>query len=219
MFICIYSFVSLRGMNDPHAYYLNKAVQDQFLYVEYPEHFAPTWGKHFDELTTVEEFYQWLQGPFINAVFSSHTFDGDEKYKAQGGRPMGRMLGYNQFVGAVRISQLRVNKEDCSDSIPLALKQNYTWECYGRPGVKRLGKFSLEDENRSAFGNFGLLGGCSTNDYANSSMSRDFGGSDDSCPFLFNGRNGHTGAPLVPSPFYKSVKEYRKESEVQNARF
>jgi hypothetical protein len=40
-------------------------------------------GQHFDKLATVEEFYQWLQGPFVNAAFSSHTFDGHGDFKNQ----------------------------------------------------------------------------------------------------------------------------------------
>ena len=60
-FMSFFTVLSLRGLFDNNVFYLGNAIRDQMEHAELNEEHAPTWGKSFDDVATVEELYQWLQ--------------------------------------------------------------------------------------------------------------------------------------------------------------
>jgi hypothetical protein len=60
-----FSLLSLRGLFDNNVYYFANAIRDQLEHTEFSEEHSPTWGKSFDDLSSVEEWYQWLQVAYI----------------------------------------------------------------------------------------------------------------------------------------------------------
>ena len=46
--------------------------------VEFKEEHSPTTGKTFRDVATVDELYQWLQGPFLSALFAT-TSDHNQR--------------------------------------------------------------------------------------------------------------------------------------------
>lgn len=61
-------------------------IKGQFTTVEMLEEHSPTWGKNFEDVATVEEYWHWMLGAFSHTVFSPNTFDGDQDWAFQGGK-------------------------------------------------------------------------------------------------------------------------------------
>ena len=127
VFLSAFMMMLLRDLTDADVFTFADNVKRQFTDPTFlPEH-APTDRKTFSDIGTVGEFYQWLEGPFVQAVFSPDTFDGDRLWRFEQLQPRSAshksntststMLGAARFVGAVRISQYRTNQQACA-SIP-----------------------------------------------------------------------------------------------------
>jgi hypothetical protein len=149
-FMVAFTITTVRGLNDADVYKFGANIEGQLAGVEMlPEH-SPTWGKNFNDISTVEEYYHWLQGPFVHTIFSPSTFDGDNNWSFQGGVPKGYMLGYGKILGAVRISQLRVESQDCTNRVPDQVAHYYNFTCYGDHG-----RYSSQTELKNDYGTFG----------------------------------------------------------------
>jgi hypothetical protein len=131
-----------------------EGIQDEYVGVEMLAEHSPTFGKTFQDIANVEEYYHWLLGAFSHTTFSPSTFNGDGEWKFAGGKNMGTMHGYNKFLGSARLSQVRANKALCDDRVPAALKEggNMSYHCYGDWGTGVVfGNTIFVDENRSDF--------------------------------------------------------------------
>jgi hypothetical protein len=131
IFMSFFTVSTLRGLLDTDIFYFGANLKGQFTGVEFLEAHSPSMGKTFDDIATVEEFNQWLMGPFVSSAFSSHTFDGDPEWGFQGGKPKGFTLGYGKILGAIRISQLRAEAKNCNEKVPPMLAKQHNWTCYG----------------------------------------------------------------------------------------
>jgi hypothetical protein len=182
LFLCLYTWYSIRYLSDPDFYYFGANIKDQLVGNELNEDHSPTFAKTFNDLSSVEEVYQWLQGPMVTTVFSPNTFDGDSNWKFQDGRRLGYTLGYQKFLGSVRISQLRSQRHDCKDRVPKVLYDpNQTYWCYGsKSSTGSFGAFDKATEETSAFGRF--------KSYKNTSAP--------ARPFVYDGVD-MSGAPTV----------------------
>ena len=129
-FMCFFTLSTLRGLNDTDFYYFGHQLKSLLAQMEFNAVHSPSFGKNFEDLATVEEFYQWMQGPLLWSVFSPHTFDGDYDWTGRGG-PEGYTLGHGKILGAVRISQVRSIATNCNDRVPTVLSRNFNWTCYG----------------------------------------------------------------------------------------
>jgi hypothetical protein len=118
-FIIVYMCSSMDYSN-PNIYFFSSSLKSQFLGVEMQEQFSPTFAKTFDHVATVEELYHWFQSGFTHSAFLPNTFDSSDRLA---GMVPGYTLGTNKILGAIRISQSRLERSSCS-SIPAALAQS-----------------------------------------------------------------------------------------------
>lgn len=81
------------------------AMRDVLIAEEFPEPFSHVM-KSYGDIGSIEEFWQWTQGPLETAIVDAVDSGEDVIYQ------------YNRIVGAVRFRQLRVRSDRCSvDSI------------------------------------------------------------------------------------------------------
>jgi hypothetical protein len=148
IFMGVYTAATLRDVVNDDRFYFSNTLKGQFTENEFSEEFSPTWGKSFNDIATVEEYYQWMQSAFTSTGFAStSTFDGGAWSEV----PAGRTMTYSQTLGAVRIAQLRTKRRDCE--LPERLRTTgaklpVRLRCYGDDG----GAFSSETEDTADFG-------------------------------------------------------------------
>jgi hypothetical protein len=173
-FMIVYTWVTTRDLNNQQVFNFGEILRRQLIEVEFMEKRA---GVKFMQLSSADEFYQFLSGPLVETVFSPNTFDGDSKWKFQGGEQGGTALGYSSFIGAIRISQLRTRRTDCSAKVSKILVSDNAWGCYSAFTHDAFGQTEFDEskEDREGFGKIEGWPGDA---------------------FTFNGRNGITGAPL-----------------------
>ena len=150
VFMLVYTISTSRGLNDSDTYYLGGKLKRILVDRPLSSDGPPKAAKTFKTIRRVEEFHQWLQGPFMDAIFSGKTldggqkactfflypsaltFEGDESFWNQGGEKEGFILGYNRIIGAVRIAQLRTKVQDCPYLPPALQRIGVTqMDCYG----------------------------------------------------------------------------------------
>jgi hypothetical protein len=138
IFMVFYVFMMARGLNNSSYYEFANAVRGQISEVEFREEHSPVLPKTFDDVSTVQELYHWMEGPLVHTVASSDTFDGARptESETQQGRALptkGSVLGYSKILGGVRIAQIRARKRDCDQDVPPALQGvGSKWDCYGK---------------------------------------------------------------------------------------
>jgi len=226
IFMVFYCFEGLRYLLDAEVYYLKSHIEDQFSGNEFSKEHSPTTGKTFHDITTIDEWYQWLQGPLQDSLFSTTSSHNQ--------RP-GYILQNNRILGSVVISQLRAKKHDCTDSVPSAFR-NFQWFCYDTEsrqyGVK--GYFDQSRESTNDFGSYcNWISGSSGQQHnlvnectGNCSVplpwgrnSKHYVNGSEGCygPFLYEGINGHTGnaVPLETKQhnlFAARLKSFKKST-------
>jgi hypothetical protein len=152
LFLIFYTMLTMRNAFNHQIF--DYAQSTRLLFVEnnlLKEH-AP-WGQNFEDISGTLDLKNWLIGPFAQSAFIN---DGRKRY--------------SQFVGSIRISQLRSKKVVCEE-VPIAMQnQENPHYCYkkGKDSV-----FLESDEDVSSFGNFSTFG-----------------------QFTFDGFNGDTGGHL-----------------------
>jgi hypothetical protein len=160
VFLFIFTVWSAQHVKSSGAFWLTQGISSQAVEQEFRTEDAPTWGKSFQDVATVQELYQALHGPILNTYFSRTTWDGvstlhSRSDPSQGNYSYGNggfVLGFNKIIGSVRISQLRDHPHTCD--LPKILKHDYAdsfeWPCY-RDHSKR---FDMESEDFEPFGSF-----------------------------------------------------------------
>jgi len=186
IFMGFYIAVTMRGLNDTHAFYMTEAVRGQFIGVEMTDNYVPNFAKTWEGISSVEEWYTWLDSAFKHTVFSPATFDGGVRHTGATPRlhfRKGYALSFNKIVGTVRIGQARVRKTACAkDQVPDELKWGtsstsaHNYSCFGN--LETSGAWDRDFEDTAAYGNF-------TAPRTNLSTT-----------FRYDGIVGATGAPL-----------------------
>ena len=82
------------------------ALDDLFMDEEFK---GSSFKKNFDDIMTVEELYQWLEGPMLEGVYPDTYYNGRMKGKDD----TGYILDVMKLVGGIRIRQHRVSKNSC----------------------------------------------------------------------------------------------------------
>jgi hypothetical protein len=185
VFMIIFTWCSTRDLNNQALFNFGESLRAQLIDVEFLENRA---GIKYGTISSVDEFYRFLQGPLVETVFGPATFDGDEQWRFQEGKQGGTALGYSAFLGAIKISQLRASKTDCSSDVSkvLALSDDSRWYCYKSSMINSVGErdFDVSMESTDAYGSIEGWDGPA---------------------FRFDGRNGFTGESLREG----NVKESR----------
>ena len=83
------------------------ALEDLFLDEEFQD---ASYKKNFHEIYTVEELWDWLEGPLLQGAYAEHSYNGAKK----GHNERGYILDVMKLVGGIRIRQHRVEKDSCA---------------------------------------------------------------------------------------------------------
>ena len=148
VFVAAYTYSTVTPISSEDIFWFQENLKDQFTTVEFlPEH-SPTFGKTFTDVSTVQEWNQWLLGPFLGTAYSTNTFGGDPGDPFDLAR---HVLGYGRKLGGIRIGQLRTRRRNCTSQIGIPELTTNTTEpfyCYG----DALSMFTEGEEDAVTFG-------------------------------------------------------------------
>ena len=148
VFVAAYTYSTVTPISSEDIFWFQENLKGQFTTVEFlPEH-SPTFGKAFTDVATVQEWNQWLLGPFLGTAYSTGTFGGDPEDPFNLAR---HVLGYGRKLGGIRIGQLRTRRRNCTSQIgipELITKTTEPFFCYG----DALSKFTENHEDNATFG-------------------------------------------------------------------
>jgi hypothetical protein len=199
VFLFLFTVQSTRALTEPDYYFFAANLKSQFIGVEFLPQHSPTFGKTFDDITTVEEFYNFLEGPFIYAAFSPNTFDGDSAWNFKNGSQDGTVSGYNKVIGAVRITQLRSKPHTCASKLAVDAKLEYDFNCYGALNEMWIpdGDFSSASEQTHDFGLYAQWNTSATPARITKSLGA----------FVYDGMQAVDGTPLPESASVATRRE------------
>eukprot|EP00794_Sanderia_malayensis_P014077 gene14077-15546_t len=114
--LCTVSYTHL----DPRSYQFKKGLEDTFVSAAYGGDMA------FSDISTREDYWQWMNDTVVNALFSTKWYNGKANV------PGFTQDLYSNLFGGARLRQLRVKKDTCKvpDEItPLTTTCNdfYSW--------------------------------------------------------------------------------------------
>jgi len=163
IFMCFYVQVTMRGLSDSGAFYMTESVKGQFTTVEMTENYVPNFAKTWEDISTVEEWYTWMDSAFKHAAFSVNTNPIDprnpQRYpkNARMHVPAGYTLMNNKIVGPIRLGQLRVTRNGTCPDVPKELSMGaagapHRYECFGAAGGA--GMWTHAGEDAAPFASF-----------------------------------------------------------------
>jgi hypothetical protein len=206
VFITVFCMQSTRSIFSADYFYFMQGVSGQFLGVEMLQEHSPVFGKVYEDITVVEEYYHWWLGGFAHTIFRSNTFDGSDW--TWGGADRTKMLGYNQYIGGVRISQIRAIERDCTAELPpqITASNNRKYYCYGAWGLGQFVGDSIFDLGSEDQEDFGDMKSYDYTDLKNPQVLKSLG------PFPYNGArlsklNGPSEYKLDPLPEGSVLRE------------
>ena len=101
------TFTILQMVRDTEVVFQQEsALEDLFMDEEFK---GSSFKKNFHDIMTVEELYEWLEGPMLEGVYPDTYYNGRTKGKDD----TGYILDVMKLVGGIRIRQHRVNKNSC----------------------------------------------------------------------------------------------------------
>jgi hypothetical protein len=184
LFMICFTMYTVRGTLDANVFYFGEQLKGQLFGVEMKAEHSPTFGKNFNDVATVEEWYHWMLGPMSHTAFLVNNFDGinvpegamigpngteyvnsyKKFYNGNGecnSHTCGYTLGYGKIIGGIRISQLRSELHECNAHVYSVLSANHTFMCTGSADNSvtapvPYGAFNLLSETKEPYGNFSI---------------------------------------------------------------
>lgn len=134
--LALFYFVTSEPLNRRTAYEqqltIVEAIQDE-------EFEGATYKKNFIEIRSTDEFWQWVEGPLLAAVYSTNEEETAGGSSGDGDR--GQVDYVNQYlrlVGGIQIRQFRVRENSCTErrrvadwGTKLDTKDQTCWAGYG----------------------------------------------------------------------------------------
>jgi len=94
LFLSMFIFMNLNIIDISSAYQQNAIIYDNFLDEEFPN---ANYKKTYFDIGNINEFWEWMDGPFYNGFFGSNI-----------------VMKYNYPVGGIFLRQSRIKKHKCS---------------------------------------------------------------------------------------------------------
>ena len=113
VFITLYMFVLYSRRSVRESFELVQTLRAVFA----EEDFGDYNEKAFMDIATIEEFYDWAQGPFTDGLLPAELYDGSPITEQ-------RVMYYNKVVGGVRLRQNRIRGDSCD--IGLSVQEEFT---------------------------------------------------------------------------------------------
>eukprot|EP00283_Hemiselmis_rufescens_P022097 CAMPEP_0173446956 /NCGR_PEP_ID=MMETSP1357-20121228/37681_1 /TAXON_ID=77926 /ORGANISM="Hemiselmis rufescens, Strain PCC563" /LENGTH=193 /DNA_ID=CAMNT_0014413305 /DNA_START=66 /DNA_END=644 /DNA_ORIENTATION=+ len=111
LFLILFSVVTVVPADDPNYEGLQFAMRDLLLESDHASFNsnASFTGPKFAAVASVNDYYKWLRGPFLHAVYMQDWYSGSPWTVGD----QGMMAGNNLIVGTVNIRQKRVVRASC----------------------------------------------------------------------------------------------------------
>lgn len=145
IFLFNLTIVGLVGRNNQELFYFSRGVQEAYTTTEVPDEQVL---KVYADVAYPEEWYDWIETVFYSVTYEGQTVDASvssdiRALNGSGTRlsDMNYILGYAPILGAVRVSQLRVQEETCVTPKELTLPDS---SCFRQ--------WSSDNEDTSPFG-------------------------------------------------------------------
>mmetsp|Transcript_16532 Transcript_16532/g.52696 ORF Transcript_16532/g.52696 Transcript_16532/m.52696 type:complete len:866 (+) Transcript_16532:86-2683(+) len=123
----------ITGVHDVHRSMRSTLLEQRF---DAPD--APDGTSTFEDMNTVQSFYNWLDDVLLVSVFQAQTYSGRQLVRSQ----QGLVRGSNQLVGGIRMRQYRVSNSSC-DIVPrfseLEALGCYDWYSFDRRVTSQYG--------------------------------------------------------------------------------
>ena len=113
IFITLYMFVLYSRRSVRESFEIVQSLRAVFA----EENFGDYNEKAFMDIATIEEFYDWAQGPFTEGLLPAELYDGSPITEQ-------RVMYYNKVVGGVRLRQNRIRGDSCD--IGLSVQEEFT---------------------------------------------------------------------------------------------
>lgn len=94
IFLALFIYLNLNIMDIPTAYQQNSIIYDHFLDEEFEN---ANYKKTFFDVGNINEYYDWLEGPFYNGLFQENI-----------------VIDYNIPIGGIFIRQSRIKHKKCN---------------------------------------------------------------------------------------------------------
>jgi polycystin 2L1 len=128
-FLSIYCGINFSLRNIHHSFEQNDAIQDNLLKEEFGFKLSnsgnfegPQFYKTYYDVMSHEEFWEWIEGPFVGAVYSDKWYNNDEL------ETKNQIMQYNKILGGIQLRQARVKNDICH----IDKLDNYQGVCYSK---------------------------------------------------------------------------------------
>lgn len=143
-FLLFFTLSSIVIVQNQDIFHFGNHIREQLVEKEFSFEHSHV-RKTFQDIATWEEFYQWMEGPFYQTLYTGATMDGgpDNEYP-------GYVFGTNRLVGAVRLGTLRAAPRAC-DHLQMPVTENSVTRpltCYGDAN----GNVNDETESKEDYG-------------------------------------------------------------------
>ena len=114
VFLALFTAVTLRDLADPHAFYFVQGLRHALTKTVFHPVHSPTRGRTFDDVSTVQQLHQYLQGPLLEALFAPRPRFGQGSTGAGADTAAGRAQtgGYATAARAAAARGAAVNATD-----------------------------------------------------------------------------------------------------------
>ncbi len=137
VFLFLYVVILINAFRVNTNYMQMSALEDLFLDEEFSAEDVPNHKKTFHDIATFEEYFQWVNGPFLNAIFAD-TYYNEKPYDPSSWLMLPHGLSANKVVDSIRFRTVRVNantgswcgEQAFSDAVPSFWVQNGATDCY-----------------------------------------------------------------------------------------
>lgn len=133
-----FTYASVMSAQDQDIFQLGNNLRNQLTETEFKPHHAHV-QKTYADVATMTEFYQWVEGPFYDFLYTANSETGYN-------HTPGFVYFDTRIVGGIRFAQLRVRETPCPATHQFMSAADL--KCHGDSS----GPFSEESEDTAPFG-------------------------------------------------------------------
>ncbi|KAE8882324.1 hypothetical protein PF005_g6006 [Phytophthora fragariae] len=194
IFLGIFTFSTLNGYAHDRLYRFMRATTTRYLETPFVASASGT-SKTFADISSPQELYDWLEGPFISIAYSNDAVAASST------------LTTNRIIGGIRIGQLRVETFDCSSRVTpffswtQASTDNGSHYCYGSSDGDFSTSFEVSDPVQVNSSNVYIFKGLNDTD------------TDTERSAFFSTMSVSSGQYSLPAPAYSVVLARSSENQ------
>lgn len=145
VFVLVFTFALLFNRNDQRIFHFTHNLEEHLLHTEMEFSAAHVEKTYFD-ISSVEEWFQYMRGPFMAVVYRAASFDGFSEFPVANTNASvpytsttygavlnqrGSIIGQGRIVGGIRLGQVRTMSTAVECPTPPAFQQaDPSWVCF-----------------------------------------------------------------------------------------